>query len=235
MSDAIAFKFSTAGCRTLADDTLRLTIDVEPRDAAEAFRYFGQRGVHGAIALLADNQELTPEVPSWSAELHRRNFFCADTVLRALGLESEYKSWIEAQPCANCGKQDYDGPDGRCTYAHVRRAGQAGTGYKPPYRAIPLCDTCHHKQHQHGESALEVDFDKALGGYLNRWGHDRLREALGGKLKEIPFDTFLAWAEKNELEDVLPSTLRAASNSAGEQRANSLAMIWAEESSEVKF
>lgn len=46
---------TTAGVKTMADDTLRITFDVEPRFAQLAFAMFGTRGTPVAIA------RITPE------------------------------------------------------------------------------------------------------------------------------------------------------------------------------
>lgn len=43
---------STVKISTMADDTLRLVIDIEPRHAQEAFALFGQRGMPIVIARL---------------------------------------------------------------------------------------------------------------------------------------------------------------------------------------
>lgn len=46
---------STAAVKTMADNTLRITIDIEPRHAQAAFAMFGMRGTPVAVA------RLTPE------------------------------------------------------------------------------------------------------------------------------------------------------------------------------
>lgn len=43
---------STVSVKTMADDTLRLTIDIDPRYAQEAFSLFGSRGVSCVVARL---------------------------------------------------------------------------------------------------------------------------------------------------------------------------------------
>lgn len=43
---------SSIGVRTMADGTLRLTVDIEPRHAQDAFRLFGAPGVPIALAAL---------------------------------------------------------------------------------------------------------------------------------------------------------------------------------------
>lgn len=43
---------TTSGFKDMADSTLRISFDIEPRYAAEAFALFGKRGSHVAIAAL---------------------------------------------------------------------------------------------------------------------------------------------------------------------------------------
>jgi len=47
-----AISGATVQVKTMADDTLRITIDIEPRDAKAAFELFGTRGTPVAIAKL---------------------------------------------------------------------------------------------------------------------------------------------------------------------------------------
>ena len=55
---------STVSVKTMADDTLRLTIDIEPRHAQAAFQMFGARGLPCVVARLQDApQEQEPERP----------------------------------------------------------------------------------------------------------------------------------------------------------------------------
>jgi hypothetical protein len=48
---------SSARCKTLADGTLQLTVNIEPRDAISAFTLFGSPGVALGIAALKNSQE----------------------------------------------------------------------------------------------------------------------------------------------------------------------------------
>jgi hypothetical protein len=48
---------ATARISTLADGTLRLIVDIEPRDAQAAFRLFGSPGTAVAIAALKPQGE----------------------------------------------------------------------------------------------------------------------------------------------------------------------------------
>jgi hypothetical protein len=65
-------------------------------------------------------------------------------------------AFIRLLPCAACGKA------APSEAAHVRTGTDGGVGMKPADRyAIPLCTTCHAKQHRLGEltfwSALRID------------------------------------------------------------------------------
>ena len=59
MPDAI--EGATARISTLVDGTLRVTIDIEPRDAQAAFRLFGTPGTAVALAALNPQTQETAE------------------------------------------------------------------------------------------------------------------------------------------------------------------------------
>ena len=71
-------------------------------------------------------------------------------------------TFVRQLPCVACGKAAPSEP------AHVRTGADGGVGIKPGDRyAVPLCTTCHAKQHRVGEltfwSALRFDpLDVAL-------------------------------------------------------------------------
>jgi len=68
----------------------------------------------------------------------------------------QHLAFLRQLPCVACGKA------APSEAAHVRTAADGGVGMKPADRyAVPLCTTCHVKQHQMGElpfwSALRID------------------------------------------------------------------------------
>jgi hypothetical protein len=68
----------------------------------------------------------------------------------------EHLAFVRQLPCVACGKA------APSEAAHVRTGTCGGVGMKPADRyAVPLCTTCHAKQHRVGElgfwSALRVD------------------------------------------------------------------------------
>jgi len=68
----------------------------------------------------------------------------------------QHLAFLRQLPCVACGKA------APSEAAHVRTAADGGVGMKPADRyAVPLCTTCHVKQHRMGEltfwSALRID------------------------------------------------------------------------------
>ena len=135
-------------------------------------------------------------------------------MLAALGTDKQYREWIQRQPSAYNGLfGEYVNGEGRCIAAHVRRAGESGTGYKAPYACVPLTDAEHQLQHREGESAFPGGaewFDKRLAEYKSEWAHERLRAALGvASLKAASAGSLRSWAAKNDLLGTLPLALRS--------------------------
>jgi hypothetical protein len=70
--------------------------------------------------------------------------------------QGQHLAFVRQLPCVACGKAAPSEP------AHVRTGADGGVGMKPGDRyAVPLCTTCHAKQHRVGEltfwSALRFD------------------------------------------------------------------------------
>ena len=88
-------------------------------------------------------------------------------------------------------------------------ANGAGTGIKPPYSAIPLCDKHHQLQHQKGESAIEGGrhwFNQKRIQYLQQWCWETLKATLGYESwADVPPWVLKEWALKHELERYLPN------------------------------
>lgn len=98
--------------------------------------------------------------------------------------DKKYLEWLSYQPSCLSGEfsQYIDGV-GRNIAAHVRRAKNSGTGYKPKYNAVPLTDKEHQYQHIFGERALlekyndchwpvkaaKEWFDDMAESYLEKW------------------------------------------------------------------
>lgn len=125
------------------------------------------------------------------------------------GTDADYLAWIRTKSCCAprlgvCG--------GDVVAAHVRRiANGAGTGIKPPYSAVPLCDKHHKEQHQYGESAVggKEYLDKKRGEFVTEWAKGKLKQILGVEsLKDALPDLVYAWAESVDLVKYLPSVFK---------------------------
>ena len=73
------------------------------------------------------------------------------------GSDAEFRTWVQRQrSCLSGTFSEYlETGEGRSIAAHWRAVSRgAGTGYKPPYSAIPLTFIEHARAHQKGDSAL---------------------------------------------------------------------------------
>jgi len=197
-------------------------VDIDPKYATDAAKLFGMPGSPVVLARLTqeaaqasaqDETIAANDSGKYIAALYKSGFWFNPKVLAALGTDDEYRVWIQRQPSAFSDEfSEYVNGEGRCVAAHVRRAGESGTGYKAPYACIPLTDMEHKIQHQQGESALggQAWFDKQRAAYVQEWAHSRLREILGVEsLSQAPVYQILYWAEQNELERYLPAVFKA--------------------------
>ena len=56
-----AIEASSVGVKTMADGTLRITVDIEPRHSQDAFKLFGSPGTPMALAALKTGADTKPE------------------------------------------------------------------------------------------------------------------------------------------------------------------------------
>lgn len=143
------------------------------------------------------------------AEALRLSGFCRKPeTWRALGKDSDFLAWVRTQPCAapKMGARTPCGGD--VVAAHVRRiANGAGTGIKPEYSAIPLCDTHHREQHQVGESAIapRETWDAMRLRTVEAWAWSRLRAELGVvTMADADPAAVRQWAESHHIAKLLP-------------------------------
>lgn len=203
-----------ASYKLLADNTLRATFDIDPKEAKTFLALFSERGDLGAIARL---NNAAPKYSSEAQILYQSTFFRCPPVWKAIGTDEDYQAWTRNQKCVICNDADYVEETGemKCEYAHVRRAGAAGTGFKPPYSGVPMCHLHHQMQHQYGEAELLARTGKIAGNMqpqdaeqvakewfdrkaienIHKWGWETLKEQLGYQSwKDIPPQILKDWA-----------------------------------------
>ncbi len=233
-SDIAILQATSGSCKTLVDNTLRITFDFEPAHAKLAFKMFSERGTPAAIALIRNGASINESRKSekeintvqqesvkaetdqvgdgrpwgqYAASLYKTGFFHAPKLWSALGTDKQFRHWIQQQPSAYSGNySEWMNGEGRCIAAHVRRSGEAGTGFKPTYSCIPLTDAEHRLQHQKGESALEdFEWEKARNDYIFAWCKSRFYEIFGvDSLTKIHPSDLVDYCVKHDLMTYLP-------------------------------
>lgn len=217
MTDPQIIEAVSRTAKTMADGTLRLTFDIAPTHAKQAFSMFGMPELPVAIARLTQQASLqSAQDETINAEsfgpyanaLYKSGWFYAPGVIQAFGTDDEFLEWVKGLPCA-CASPECHGD---VVAAHVRRINQgAGVGIKPEYSAIPLCHHHHHLQHQHGESAIggkdrvdemarlvRIDFIK-----------DSIYQTFNVlSLTELNFDDFVHFCEEKNIFLSLPAEFK---------------------------
>ena len=222
--------FTSRKLRTLADGSLRLEIDFEPQHMTAAVEMFGIPGTPGAVARLKTEaakdqlqQEAINPFGQYAKKLKQSGFFLYLDVLKAVGTDEHYQAWCRNQKCAVTKEPDFSQPDGRCVYAHVRRADSSGIGFKGKYRGIPLKHEVHMIQHQKGErealsyylnQSFQVEsakawFDKKASENAAQWAWETLKEKLGFESwKQVPPEVLVEWAKENRVFNYLPQVYK---------------------------
>jgi len=73
--------------------------------------------------------------------------------------DKAFQAWVRRQPSCISGRySEWVNGEGRCEFAHVRRAATSGIGYKPQYSGVPLTREEHRLQHEKGEAYVLAAF-----------------------------------------------------------------------------
>lgn len=69
--------------------------------------------------------------------------------------DKSFQAWVRRQPSCVSGRYgEWVNGEGRCEFAHVRRARHSGTGFKPVFSGVPLTHDEHCMQHEKGEAYM---------------------------------------------------------------------------------
>jgi hypothetical protein len=215
-----AFLGSSSSSKTMADGSLRVTIDLSPADAIGAFTAFGSPGSPVAIAridntaaLEADRAEMVKRkgpFGEYAQKLVQSGFFRSPDVWAGVGTDEEYLEWVKHQKSAKSGQfsEYHDDGEAYCVPAHVRRVEHgAGTAIKPPYSAIPLTNLEHQEAHALGDGAVgsEEWWDKMRIKYVSKWAYETLKSKMGyDSYTDMAPHRLVAWASQRELTQYLP-------------------------------
>lgn len=98
-----AIPATSVKCNTMADDTLRITIDIDPRYAEEAFQLFGKRGIPMGIARLTKEaaiQSAQAETISDHIAIAGKMVQTGGALAKLAGMfcgRPEFSDWIESR------------------------------------------------------------------------------------------------------------------------------------------
>ncbi len=192
----------------------RISFEIEQDDYLNFMNTQTNGMVLDAALQVVENVPVEPKKPKaakgqygeYAKKLKLSSFFRSPKVWAALGTDEEFREWIQQQPSCISGDRDYcetltGDAEMVCKAAHVRRAGESGTGYKAEYACVPLTNEEHSCQHQHGElSCLEIHlksfpknesnvsaadciakewFDKKRIDYVSKWAWETYKGKLG--------------------------------------------------------
>ncbi|MGB2815280.1 MAG: hypothetical protein WBC75_09380 [Dehalococcoidales bacterium] len=220
-AEAAAFLGSSSGCRTMADGTLRITVDLAPLDAIGAFTAFGAPGSPVALARISNSAALEEGRPKtgkpvkgpygeYAKKLVQSGFFRSPAVWAGIGTDEEYLEWVKHQKCAKSGdfSEYHDDGEAYNIPAHVRRVEHgSGTAIKPEYSAIPLTNIWHQKAHQMGDSVVgdELWWDKMRIHYVSQWAYETMKAKMGyDSYTDMAPHRLVDWAKQHELTQYLP-------------------------------
>lgn len=233
-----------------------ITLFLQDADALEAFRGLtarkgnnaGHRFMLACVEIGDDEKPVQPatvlapanDPPEGNPKGHRYGHSARELVtcgffnpsnlrvLEAIGTDAEYQDWCRKQPSALGGKDDYDPTTGeiRSEPAHVRRAGEGGTGYKPLFATIPLTNAQHALQHQSGEAACLDKFDPLVDmlwqpgaaadlfnerrkKYVFAWAKSKLARIFGVEsIGDIAPAALYDWCTQHGIANFLPAAYR---------------------------
>lgn len=221
--EPLAIMGSTSSLKTMADGSLRIAIDVSPKESKPAFQLFGTPGTAVALAVIKNevavehdrpkSEGLKTQYGEYARTLKLSDFFRTPDVWKAVGTDAEYLKWVKRMPSAISGEfSEYHDGVGFCMPAHVRRVEHgSGTAIKPPYSAIPLTKAEHDLAHHKGDSAIgsEEWWAKMRVTYVSDWCWETLKKHFFfDSWADVPPHYLANWAKTNDLLRYLPAAYR---------------------------
>lgn len=215
MSEPNAIAGQIFGYRTLADGSLRITVDLPETETQHFHSLFPAVHCEVAVAPLRPVQMAASQVPAedWgkhAQELKLSTFLGQMAVWRATGADSAFLAWVRTQKCIARSGKPCDGP---IQAAHVwRLKDDFGKGIKGDYAAVPLC-AFHHSLHH-------TETEDAIGGreYMEKKRYDTVTAWVWAVIKDdllvasmadaAPAKVY-AWCLKRRIEQYLPECYRA--------------------------
>jgi hypothetical protein len=205
---------------TYSDGTIKVTLTFEPSDRMAVMELMGEPGASVAVARISPGAAKADTIKKAASPygqeakaLRLSGFFRSPEVWVAVGTDDDYRAWLRLHDCISCGAP------APSEAAHVRSvADGAGTGIKPTYSAVPLCQKCHQIQHTGGIVAMTGAKDVTTAReqlqqerirFVEEWAWEVSKHNFeDDSYSRIPPEEVLAWAEKHGIERYLPQEYR---------------------------
>jgi hypothetical protein len=168
MNEVAAIAGNLNGYKTLADGTLRITVDLPETETRHFHQLFPAVHCEVGIAPMRPTQmaasQPNGQYGKQAQALRLSTFFTYVDVWKATGSDAQFLDFVRDQKCIARSGQPCDGD---VQAAHVwRQRDGFGKGIKGDYAAVPLC--AHHHRLQHNET------EDAIGGrpYMEQKRHE---------------------------------------------------------------
>lgn len=220
MSDVAAIAGQLMGYRTLADGTLRVTVDlseVESEHFHQIFKVHMQVAVAPIRIATADPNPPPSDAPpedfgQYARALRLSIFFGIPEVWKATGSDEQFLAFVRTQKCAARSGEPCGPPSPPSEAAHVWRLRDGfGKGVKGPYAAVPLCTRHHRLQHQHGEGAVggRAWMEQTAQDMRRRWIWAEIKDEIGVvSMRDADPVKVYAWCQKKGIEQHLPAAFK---------------------------
>jgi len=222
MNDITAIRGQLMGYRTLADGTLRVTVDLSEVES-EHFHHIFKVHMEVGVAPIS----LQPEKPKHEEEstsepehnygnyarmLRLSVFFGIPEVWKAAGSDEQFLAFVRTQKCMARSGEPCDPKTPPSQAAHVwRLSAGAGKGIKPPYSAIPMCQKHHALQHQHGEEAIggRAWMEQCAQTMRVKWIWAEIKDDIGvASMRDADPAKVYEWCQKKGIERYLPAAFK---------------------------
>jgi hypothetical protein len=220
MSELSAIAGQLMSYRTLADGSLRITVDLPETESSHFHELFPKVHLEVAVArlnpieLAAAQNAAAQAKGSFGkhAQSLRVSGFCAlYDVWRACGSDDLFLQHVRTLKCAARSGVPCEGD---VQAAHVWRLKDGfGKGVKGPYAAIPLCVRHHGLQHSETEDAIGGREYMEAQRYqvVVQWAWDKIKNDIGvASMADASPAAVFAWAEKRGVERLLPTAYKEA-------------------------
>lgn len=215
MSDALAIAGQLMSYRTLADGSLRITVDLPETETQHFHSLFPVVHCEVAVARMRPVQmaaaSQTTDYGKQAQELRLSSFLGQMAVWKGTGTDAEFLAWVRTQKCVARSGKPCDGP---IQAAHVWRLKDGfGKGIKGDYAAVPLCAFHHQLHHQETEDAIggREYLEKKRYDIVTSWVWSVIKDdLLVVSMRDAEPAKVLAWCQRRQIEQYLPESYREA-------------------------